>query len=299
MFPLLNGRSNFKKTSIYKKKQLNINSYIYKENITNSKRQIKENFQNKLLTRKKYQDDCFLPENFNIKKSFILLEIKDTKLLNKIKDQIRLLAGRYVTNKDLNESEITTISLIVTDHNKMIRNIEKKEVNICLPGGLSKIGDVNSIPICPAHYFQSYLNTVLKKNKDDCHRVSSNVIFLVNNFIKIQHKQNVEGIKFYQTDNIDCFVKLNVYNNFLVSAFSIKTINNFKYKNRQKKFLHSKGYCQFCKMKISDRFNHCDDNIHKYNLRLKKSLFDELDKEIGYFNETVNNDLQLIVPFDK
>uniref|UniRef100_A0A0K0FKD9 DBF4-type domain-containing protein n=1 Tax=Strongyloides venezuelensis TaxID=75913 RepID=A0A0K0FKD9_STRVS len=202
------------------------------------------------------------------------------------------LSGKCVTDLDTTETSNLTVSLIVTDHSKIIKNITKQERSIYLPSSLLKIKNFNNIPICPAHYFHSFLTTeLMKKRQEICKPpISSNIIFLTSNFIKIQQRQNIERIKFCQKDTIDGFVKLNVFNNFLVSAFTKKTSKSLKH-NMKKKSLKYEGYCEFCRIQTVNRFIHCDDKYHKYRINLNKKLFEELDREVGFFDDNFKNDL--------
>uniref|UniRef100_A0A0N4ZS12 DBF4-type domain-containing protein n=1 Tax=Parastrongyloides trichosuri TaxID=131310 RepID=A0A0N4ZS12_PARTI len=164
-----------------------------------------------------------------------------------------------------------------------------------MPYPLVKIKNIKEIPICPAHYFQSYINLQVESankissvRKEKVYK-NSNKIFLTKNFIKIQQRRIVERVAIYQTNSIDNFIVLNLSNNSLSSAFGNKNINETTPLRGKNKVLKTSGYCEFCKVSLQDRFNHCEEDTHKQNMIKNKKLFDELDKEIGFICEDGKN----------
>uniref|UniRef100_A0A0N4Z986 Doublecortin domain-containing protein n=1 Tax=Parastrongyloides trichosuri TaxID=131310 RepID=A0A0N4Z986_PARTI len=237
-----------------------------------------------------------LPPKYNMKGKYVFLEIRDKVTRGKMSRYIEIFGGIPSTSPD---SKIK-YDFAVSD-NPALYKIKREDYKTSSEHVLRFCDRVN-ICIYSTGYIQSYFKgeyISLKKTKDEeSRRVSlcgkEIPKMLTGNYIKIAHYKE-DKAPFYRSGDVkDDLFKLYIGDSAGRSAFHGTSKEEIKKKNDRKngvfvkreKKLKLDGYCEHCNIRAQDRFNHCGTDLHIRALQLKANEFKDLDKLIGFFDES-------------
>uniref|UniRef100_A0A0K0FC68 DBF4-type domain-containing protein n=1 Tax=Strongyloides venezuelensis TaxID=75913 RepID=A0A0K0FC68_STRVS len=264
----------------------------------------KENIKTTLTSRSSSVVSLSSPKAYNIhppfKKDFSLLkgkyvfvEIRSSSTRGKIMRSIEICGGIPLTSPD---SKIP-FAFAVSD-NPVLYKVKREDYKKSTEHVL-KFCDRLNLCVYSASYLYSYFKELaqLKKSKESDYKLplpKTNIpISLRGYYIKIQHYKNPSApfVKFCEKS--DNFLKMYMGDSAGRSAFhAISTEENKKKQDRKKGISHSRekklkldGYCEFCNIRVPDRFNHCQMDIHRRAINDRSSDFKDLDKYLGFFDE--------------
>uniref|UniRef100_A0A0K0E997 DBF4-type domain-containing protein n=1 Tax=Strongyloides stercoralis TaxID=6248 RepID=A0A0K0E997_STRER len=263
----------------------------------------KENLKSSLVSRsssvvsvtsqKTYNIHPPFPKDFSLKGKYVFVEIQNKNVRGKMMRNIEIFGGIPSTDPD---SKIP-FAFAVSDDPCLFK-VKRKDYKTSMERVL-KFCDGLDLFVYSTVYLYNFLRNLsqlhkMRNSENKSLLPKTNApISLKGYFIKIQHYKTPSApfVKF--AEKAGSFLNMYIGDSAGRSAFHVITSDeNKKREERRKgvsftkeKKLKLEGYCEFCNIRVPDRFNHCQMDIHRRAVDDKASEYHDLDRYLGFFDK--------------